>query len=102
MRKTVIALTLLLVIAALVPTAFAAEAPAAAPALAVTQTAPRIPSTTIFPSQSGSDFVLWLQAQTGQIATPATLTLCPYCQTCFDRGYDCCQAYTPGCYCCFL
>ena len=103
MRKIVIAFTLLLALAILVPAAFAAEAPAAAaPALAATPTAPNLPTTTS-PSQPGSgDFALWLQAQTGPMVTPLTFTLCPYCQSCFDRGYDCCRAYTPGCYCCFL
>ncbi len=103
MRKIVIALTLLLALAALVPAAFAAETPAAAaPAVAVTPTAPNLPTTTSSLPQPGSDFALWLQAQTAPMATPATLTLCPRCQSCFDRGYDCCLAYTPGCYCCFL
>ena len=44
MRKALIALTLLLALAALAPNTFAAEAPAAGPALAASPTAPNLAS----------------------------------------------------------
>ncbi len=89
MRKALLALTLLLALAALVPNTFAAEAPAAGPALAASHTAPNLASPAVSPSQPDADFTLWLTAQPGQ-GTQNPLILCNQCvcssRICCDKG----------------
>ena len=85
MRRTVLALTLLLALAALVPAAFAAQPPAL-----------HLSSPAVSPAPPASDLALWLTT-TGPIASPSLL--CSNCFMCSANGRICCERTLTSCYC---
>ena len=102
MKRTLLAVTVLVAVFALVPACHAAEnpAPAAIPgadAAAAVQTALPAPTGHCAPalSQEKPD----LQSQLDAILTPATRQATP-CSKCFLLGVDCCSTPTGGTRCC--
>ena len=96
MRKTLIALTLLLALAAMVPCAFATAAPAAVPAFTAPAATPNLAATS-----TGTDFALWL-AQNGPGADPAASSCTNTCNLCARLGAFCCVragSNPPSCFC---
>ncbi|MEA2691522.1 MAG: hypothetical protein QOJ16_909 [Acidobacteriota bacterium] len=98
MRRSVITLTVLLALTAIVPASFAAETPAvAAPAVTAPPTSSNLTVVTPPASRPDSYFALWLQAQTGPVANPSDANCCPHC---YLRGLACCVGdISTGCYC---